>query len=447
MNIYCRLKRGVCLAVVGIVALMALMFLSGPIRASADTSDTVGSVPVSVQTDAVGTATNDNSTSSATDNTSSSDQSATASSQTDSVNSTQVPAETGTDVNTGDTAESTSSSGNDQADSNQDVVNPTTTKDLSIKPDQSTSSTTNKDQTQATTVSSTSDNQKDANVEVSKATSKLTAKAEVDKQSLRATAAVQAADPITVTTEQQLADAISRAPKDGAAQTIVLGGSFATQQIHIVQGQNITFINNVGQKVTLELNGAIVVDEGATVNFHGDQAQGITIAPGDNYQNGSETNVPLQISGTAEMTGTDISGFSFKPWKMYNVATVTVNGANASLTMDNNARIINNSVATDQGSNIDDSAGISVNNGATLTMNEGSFVTGNTISWGSTNAAGGIGVHDGSHLILNGGTVSNNQGPQAGGIIVGDRNDADTDPQHKLSTAIMNSGKIDSNIS
>lgn len=135
MNIYCRLKRGVCLAVVGIVALMALMFLSGPIRASADTSDDVGSVPVSVQTDPVGTATNDNSTPSATGNTSSSDQSATASSQTDSVNSTQVPAETGTDVNTGDTAESTSSSGNDQADSNQDVVNPTTTKDPSIKPD------------------------------------------------------------------------------------------------------------------------------------------------------------------------------------------------------------------------------------------------------------------------------------------------------------------------
>ncbi|GHP13435.1 hypothetical protein YK48G_08600 [Lentilactobacillus fungorum] len=443
MNIDCRLKRGACFVVVSILTLVALIFLSGPIRVSADVSGTAEAVPVSVQTDTGGTTTATNVTQSTTDITSSPDPSVVDAGQTDSVNSTQAPEGTGADVNTDNVADPTSSSVDDQTSSNQDTVNSTHTQDSSVNPDQPTS--TEKNQPQVT-AKSASDNLKDRNMVVSTPSSaRLTAQAEDSKQDVQATAAVQAADSMTVTTEQQLADAISKAPKDGTAQTIILGGSFATKQIEIVQGQNITFTNDAGQKVTLKLNGAIIVDKGATLNFHGDQAQGITIAPGDDFQRKSD--VPLQISGTTEMTGTDIMGFSFKPWMPHNVATVTVNGANASLTMDKDARVINNNISTDQGSNIDDAGGISVNDGATLTMNEGSSVTGNTISWNASLAAGGIGVHDGSHLILNGGTVSNNQGPQAGGIIVGDRNDADTDPQNKLSTFVMNSGKIDGNIS
>lgn len=256
-------------------------------------------------------------------------------------------------------------------------------------------------------------------------------------------------DQLVVTNEQQLNDALNAAPSDGSGQTITLGNSFSTVHgFFIKQGQNITFINE-GAPVELSIGSQIKVETGAMVTFKGNQKDGISIVPTKDFAvprnfKTTATYSALHIDGTADLINTTIKDFNIKPYPpSYNDGPVTVSGG--TLTMGQNAYITHNHLFVDPNSGTMGAGGISVNNVGTVIMNEDSYVTNNSTEWGIQETAGGISLHKGSHLIMNGGHIDGNSGPDAGGVVVGDV--SRKDKTYPISTMVMNSGTVDGNIS
>ncbi|WP_056981756.1 Cna B-type domain-containing protein [Lentilactobacillus rapi] len=266
---------------------------------------------------------------------------------------------------------------------------------------------------------------------------------------MKAKAALAAAE-VTVTNEQELNDALNNAPIDGTVQTITLGSSFQTVKgFFIKQGQNVTFVNQ-GDPVQIDLGSQIKVEKGGTLTFKGNQKDGILIVPAKDFQVPRNNKLgatygALCIDGTVEMTNTTIKNFTITPPPpSSNDAVVTVNGGK--LTMNENAIITHNHLYVETDSGSLGAGGISVTNGGTVIMNKDSYVTHNSTEWGIQNSAGGISVHKGSQLIINGGHIDNNAGPDAGGIEVGYVNEPKWN-RDTLSTVIMNGGSVDENIS
>lgn len=280
-------------------------------------------------------------------------------------------------------------------------------------------------------------------VQATEATAKPTVLKQADSKIAATMAAAKqaTAENVVVTNEQQLNDALGAAPSDGTVQTIVLGNSFATAKgIFIKQGQNITFINQ-GDAVQLNIGQRIDVAKGGAVTFKGTQKDGITIVPADTFGHDQSA---LNVSGKADLTNTTIKDFTIEPTlpSFYDGA-VTVGGG--TLVMNENAYITGNHLKVPTNSGTMGGGGISITDAGTVILNENSYVTGNAADWGIQDTAGGISVHNGSHLIINGGHVDGNAGPDAGGIFVGDVNE--TTNEYPASTMVMNGGTIDENIS
>jgi len=249
-----------------------------------------------------------------------------------------------------------------------------------------------------------------------------------------------ASKTITVTNEQEVLDAIKRIPTDNSAYKIVLANDMSfTGEVKSIAGQNITFVNQL-DPIKLLLTNTFNIVKGSTVNLLGNQIHGITISPTENFNMAS---VPIRVYGTSSIENTTVTGFSLVTQAL-NRAPIVVLGGN--LTLNNQGYVFANSVIDASGSGGVSFAagGVLVTYEGTFTMNKGSDVESNYVwPFAEQGVAGGVGVHNSSHFIMNGGLIYNNMSDQAGGVSVGD---LVRSTEEAPSTFVMNGGVIEGNL-